>query len=196
MTNHATRGAGLVLLLSLFWLLAGCASLPPVESGLDTKGRTESRATALVTLARPAPRFSEAARDYLYLAPVEINETGTRRHYLWLGLATTVDRAWASAQVSTPATLVIVFDGLPVAMPLSSWDSAPPSFATPAPTYEVRRAQVTLDQLERLATAASIEVELVTADGVRANFVPWRGTWSDWLPFVAGINAEAQAGLD
>jgi hypothetical protein len=93
-------------------------------------------------------------------------------------------------------TLDCPIDGLPVAMPVSSWDMAPPSVATPAPTYEVRRVQVTLDQLERLATAASIEVELVTADGTRSSFAAWRGTWADWLPFVAGIDTEAQAGLD
>ena len=41
-----------------------------------------------------APRFSHAARDYLYLAPVEANEAGKRKHYLWVGLGTTVDRRW------------------------------------------------------------------------------------------------------
>ena len=145
------------------------------------------RATAVITLARPAPRFSETARDYLYLAPVEVNEQGTRRHYIWLGLATTVDHAWLWAEPGVSATLVLVFDGLPVALPLSPWDGAPPSVATPAPTYRVLRAQVTLDQLERLATAASIEVQLLGADGDRASFAPWRGQWASWLPFVAGI---------
>ena len=85
------------------------------------------RATAVITLARPAPRFSETARDYLYLAPVEVNEQGTRRHYIWLGLATTVDHAWLWAEPGVPETLVLVFDGLPVALPLSAWDEAPPS---------------------------------------------------------------------
>jgi hypothetical protein len=180
----------------LLVLLAGCAAEPPVRSALDAQGRTETRATALVTLARPVPRFSEAARDYLYLAPVEVNETGTRRHYLWLGLATTIDRAWAGAEASEPATLVIVFDGVPVAIPLSPWETAAPGFATPAPTYAVRRAQVTLDQLERLATGASIEVELVSADGARASFDAWRGAWTDWLPFVTGIDAQSYAGAE
>ena len=187
------RGAVLGLLLAS---LAGCAAEPPLAAVIDSKGRTESRARALVTLARPAPRFSEAARDYLYLAPVEVNETGTRRHYLWIGLATTVDRHWVLAEPSAPATLVVVLDGVPVAIPLSSWDAAPPTFATPAPTYEVRRAQVTLDLLERLAAGAAIEVELVAEDGARSTFEPWRGKWSDWLPFVAGIDPQNRAAVD
>jgi hypothetical protein len=82
---------------------------------------------------------------------------------------------------------------LGVAVPLAAWDDAPPRFATPAPTYAVRRARVTLDQLEHLATAESIEVEVLTADGGRASFVLWRGSWGDWLPFVAGIEPQHAA---
>jgi hypothetical protein len=174
------------LALLVVWV-AGCAADGPLESALDAKGRTEVRATSILTLARPTPRFSEAARDYLYVAPIEVNEMGTRRHYLWLGLATTVDHAWLWAERSEPATLVLVFDGVPVALPLASWDAVPPGLVTPAPTYESRRAQVTLDELERLTTAAAVEVHLLTADGARESFALWRGQWADWLPFVAGI---------
>ncbi len=182
--KHNTAVPSLALLVAL---LAGCAAEVPLESALDSKGRTEVRATSVLTLARPTPRFSEAARDYLYVAPIELNEMGTRRHYLWLGLATTVDHAWLWVERSEPATLVLVFDGLAVALPLSSWEGMPPGFVTPAPTYELRRAQVTLDELERLTTAATVEVQLLTADGTRESFALWRGEWADWLPFVAGI---------
>jgi hypothetical protein len=174
-------------LLLLIALLAGCASEAPLETALDPQGRTEARATSLLTLARPTPRFSEAARDSLYLAPVEVNEMGARRHYLWLGLATTVDRAWLWAENTEAATLVLVLDGMPVALPLSAWDAAAPGFTTPAPTYKTLRTQVTLDELERLTTAESVEVQIVTADGAREDFALWRGEWTDWLPFVAGI---------
>jgi len=174
-------------LLFLAALLAGCASEAPLETALDPQGRTEARATSVLTLARPTPRFSEAARDYLYLAPVEVNEMGMRRHYLWLGLATTVDRAWSWAESSEPATLVLVLDGVPVALPLAPWDATAPGFSTAAPTYSTMRAQVTLDELERLATASVIHVQLVSTAGAREPFARWRGEWTDWLPFVAGI---------
>jgi hypothetical protein len=174
-------------LASVAALLAGCAADGPLESALDAKGRTEVRATSILTLARPTPRYSEAARDYLYLAPVEVNEMGARRQYLWLGFATTVDHAWLWAERSEPTTLVLVFDGVPVALPLSAWDVLPAGFGTPAPTYEARRARVTLDELGRLTTAGAVEVHLVAPDGTRESFSLWRGTWADWVPFVAGI---------
>jgi hypothetical protein len=168
-------------------VIAGCAAEAPLTSAIDAKGRTESRTTALVTLARAAPRFSETARDYLYLSPFALNEMGTRRYYLWVGLATTVDRDWLWAEQGTPTALVLHFDGMPVALPLEPWEGLPENLATPAPVHDVRRAQVTLDQLERLATAAAIGVELVGADGARTRFDSWRGRWADWLPFIAGI---------
>jgi hypothetical protein len=90
----AARTALVVLVASAVGCAAGCAAESPLTSALDSKGRTEVRATTVIALARPAPRFSEAARDYLYLAPVEVNEMGLRRHYLWLGLATTIDHRW------------------------------------------------------------------------------------------------------
>jgi hypothetical protein len=168
-------------------LLAGCANEAPLETALDAQGRTEVRATRVLTLARATPRFSEAARDYLYLAPVEVNEMGMRRHYLWLGLATTVDRAWLWAESSEPATLVLVLDGVPIALPLAQWDATEPGFTTAAPTYATLRAQVTLDELERLATTSEIEVQLVSTAGAREPFALWRGEWADWLPFLTGI---------
>lgn len=175
-------------LASLAALFAGCAADGPLPSALDSKGRTEVWATSVLTLARPTPRFSEAARDYLYVAPIEVNEMGARRQYLWLGLATTVDHAWLWAERSEPKMLVLVFDGVPVALPLSAWDVLPAGFATAAPTYEARRARVTLDELERLTTASAVEVHLVAPDGTRESFALWRGDWADWLPFVAGID--------
>jgi hypothetical protein len=191
MTNNGLCTPSVALSLLSF----GCATSPPLESEIDSKGRTEVRSTAVVTLARAQPRFSEAARDYLYLAPVERNEQGTRRYYLWLGLATTVDRPWVFAEPKEAETLVLVIDGLPVALPLSSWD-APPDVVTPAPIYAVRRAQVTLDELERLTSAASIEVRVTMTDGAPAPFSIWRGEWTDWLPFVAGVDPVRSAASD
>jgi hypothetical protein len=87
-------------------------------------------------------------------------------------------------------TLVLVLDGRPMALPLSPWeadiDALPRS--TPAPVYQVQRASVSLDQLERFANAQSIEMQLVAADGATASYVLWDGAWSDWRAFIAAID--------
>ena len=175
--------------LALMTAAAGCASEAPLHSTLDDQGLTWVTADLMVTLARPAPRFSTAARDYVYLAPVETNNMGTRSHYLWLGLGTTIDRAWRFVAPSTAVTLVLIMDGQPLALPLSSWDalSAAPPYDTPAPVYQVRRARITLDQLERFANAESIGVELLADDGTALSYELWDGAWPDWQAFVTGV---------
>jgi hypothetical protein len=170
--------------------LAGCGSQGALRSQLDPRGQTWVSFDATVTLARPAPRFSNAARDYLYLAPVETSTNGTRRHYLWVALGTTVDRAWPWAAPPEAATLLLTLDGLPLALPLDAW-SAPEGealYSVPAPPYEVRRASVSLDELARIAAAGSIEASVVATDGGVASYELWDGRWADWQGFLAAVD--------
>jgi hypothetical protein len=184
-----------MLLATLLAAIFGCASEPPVQSTLDDKGVTWSRTPALITLARSAPRFSAAARDYLYVAPMEANDTGNRRHYLWLGSASTVDRARSGATPTSGVALLIVVDGVPMALPLTQWepDFGTPPHDAPAPIYSAQRAQVTLDQLERIANAQRMEVELVTDDGAALRYELWDGAWSQWHAFIIGVDESRTA---
>lgn len=183
---------------ALATLIAGCGANAPLKSALDEKGRTWVSSDALVTLARAAPALSNAARDYLYLAPVEINTNGVRRYYLWVGLGSTVDRKWQSSAPDTAASVMLAPDGLNVALPLAAWDAELPlsMYSTPAPVYQVQRAPISLDQLGRLARAASVEVLVVTADGSTAAYELWNGAWAGWEPFVAKTGATPHAAAD
>jgi len=174
--------------------LAGCASDDALRSGLDDRGRTWTSLDATVTLARAAPRFSNAARDYLYVAPVESNNGGARRHYLWVGLATTVDRAWPWAVPADAVTLLLTLDGTPLTLPLVEWETPDGAalYKTAAPVYRVRRASVSLDVLERIAAATEIEAQVVASDGSTARYELWSGRWSDWSAFVAGVAGAAE----
>ena len=176
--------------------LAACAGHSPLHSQLDETGRTWVAADAPVALSRAAPRFSRAARDYLYLAPVEANTGGTRRHYLWVGLGTTVDRRWPWAAPPEAQTLLLVLDGTPLTLPLEPWDAqlAARLYRPPAPTYAVRRASVSLDELARIAAAASVEAQVVVRDGAVDTYELWSGSWSDWSAFVAGAAGERPLG--
>jgi hypothetical protein len=169
----------------------GCASDAALHSRLDDRGRTWLSVDAPLALARPAPRFSRAARDYLYLAPVEANSGGVRRHYLWVGLGTTVDRRWPWAAPPDAATLLLTLDGTPLALPLDEWEAGQGAtlYRTPAPVYAVRRASVTLDELARIATARSVQAVVVTRDGGVGEYTLWDGRWSDWSAFVADVPA-------
>jgi hypothetical protein len=168
---------------------AACASEDALRSSIDDRGRSWVTLESALTLARPAPRFSNAARDYLYLAPVQSSANGARRHYLWVGLGTTVDRGWPWAAASDASTLVLTVDGVPLTLPLTDWEAEGDValYETPAPVYQVRRASVSLDELERIAGAAEVEAQVVASDGSVARYDFWDGQWSDWTAFVVGI---------
>jgi len=174
--------------------LSGCAAEPSLHSRLDDRGRTWLSLDAPLALARAAPRYSRAARDYLYVAPVEANNGGVRRHYLWVGLGTTVDRRWPWAAPPGAATLLLTLDGTPLALPLADWDAEAGAalYRPPAPTYAVRRASVTLDELSRIAAAASISAAVVAADGSVFDYSLWDGRWLDWAAFVARVTGESR----
>jgi hypothetical protein len=178
---------GCLVLCAVLLALAGCASRSPLRSHLDETGRTWVSMNAPLALARPAPRFSDAARDYLYLAPLEANDAGKRRHYLWVGLGTTVDRRWPWAAPPDAQTLLLVLDGTPLALPLEPWEGqrGEALYHPPAPTYAARRASVSLDELTRIAAAASVEVQVVARDGSTASYELWNGHWSEWRTFAA-----------
>jgi hypothetical protein len=101
-----------------------------------------------------------------------------------------VDREWSWAAPTAAVTLVLVLDGQPIALPLSPWDAdvGTQPQETPAPVYQMQRASVSLDQLERFAGAQSIEMQLVAADGATSSYELWDGAWSDWEEFIAAID--------
>jgi hypothetical protein len=170
--------------------LAGCAVDTSLRSELDDRGQTWVSFDATVTLARPAPRFSHAARDYLYVAPVETSTNGVRRHYLWVALGTTVDRSRPEAALPEAATLLLTLDGLPLTLALDEWTAREGErlYSVPAPPYEIRRASVSLDELARIAVAGAIEASVIAADGSVASYDLWDGQWSEWEGFVAAVD--------
>jgi hypothetical protein len=196
MTTSTMTSARLGAMCAATLWLAGCASEQALHSRLDEGGRTWLSVDAPLALARPAPRFSRAARDYLYLAPVEANNGGARRHYLWVGLGTTVDRRWPWAAPPDAATLLLTLDGTPLALPLDEWgaEQGAALYRPAAPVYAVRRASVTLDELARIVAAASIEALVVARDGKVSEYTLWDGSWSDWAAFVAGVTADRPLG--
>jgi len=196
MAKKTTTCARLAAICVATLVLASCASDQALHSQLDDRGRTWLSVDAPLALARPAPRFSRAARDYLYLAPVEANNAGVRRHYLWVGLGTTVDRRWPWAAPPEAATLLLTLDGTPLALPLDAWDAEQGAalYRPPAPTYAVRRASVTLDELARIAAATSIGVAVVARDGSVSDYALWDGHWADWAAFVAQTSGERPLG--
>lgn len=168
-------------------MLAGCASTrSPVEEHFDEgSGLTWVSMDEPIVLARTVPLYTVAARDYLYIGPIETNRLGEREHYLWLGLASTVDRSLRGDSAPGADKLLLLIDGTPVAFALSRWvaDFEAPHYDVKVPLAGTRRARVSLNQIHRIAEADSLEVHVLSETGASARYELWQGNWPNWGRF-------------
>lgn len=162
-----------------------CSSQPPVTSRLDSGGLTVVALNDAVVLARPVRQLTVAARDYAYIGPVEINRMGQRNYYLWLGLASTVDRALADVSPADAESLAILVDGQPMILPLTNWgaDLDRPPYETGVPVYAKMSARASLDQIHRIGEATSVEIHIVSSSSSADRYRVWQGAWSSWSLF-------------
>lgn len=164
------------------FVLSACAAQTPVNSRLDTSGLTIVTLDDAVVLARPVRQITAAARDYAYIGPVEINRMGNRDHYLWVGLASTVDRAFADVAPAGASSLALLVDGQPMKLPLSEWSMTldEPPYRSTVPIYATFSAHASLDQIQRIASANSVAVHIVTDSGQTTHYQRWHGAWQEW----------------
>jgi hypothetical protein len=170
-------------------LLGACANIEPVETAFDEHtGLTWSSLRTPVTMARRAPEISTAARNYMYLGPVEMNERGTRLAYLWLGMATTIDGPYRTQDTSVvPQRLLLEVDDLAFELPVTAWSGSAP-YETPAPVTQSLQARISLDQIVHVAHAEQVRATLVMANGTTVAYEYWGGPWESWLEFRDAVD--------
>ncbi len=183
--NRSTKHLFTLILITS--VVAACASQDPVNSRLDSSGLTVVALDEVIVLARSAPQLSTAARDYVYLGPVEINRMGELNHFVWVGMASTVDRTLAGQPLPKAASLALLVDGMPMELPLTSWETEldTPPYQSKVPVSESFAARASLDQINRIAMATSVEVHIITETGASARYEKWQGEWPDWSAFSA-----------
>ena len=171
-------------------MLVGCADSSRLEQLDERSGATIVRGPSVAVYARTEPRYSRSARDYVYLGPVETNRGGVREYFLWVGVATTIDRGFIAPEGQQPRTLSLEQGGEPVELPLKPWHELVPTgfkkpmYSTTVPITEELAARVTLQQLRLISGAAPGSISLVTVgDGART-FVRWGGA-ADFDEFLA-----------
>jgi len=179
------KPAGLVVALLL---TTGCVTSDPMTSWFDPETALNYAAMhEPLVVARSVNRVTVAGRDYAYLGPIDINRMGRRDYYLWIGMASTVDRALLDEDRPQAATLVIEVDGVPMDFPLAPWNPGLDALPYPAstPVYETFVARASLDQIDRIASAASVKVLFALDDGTASSYELWSGQWLDWTRFTA-----------
>lgn len=147
-------------------LLAACASPGvAVHERLDpqTAVTVAFNNTPLV-LYRDSPSQAAFARNYVYLGPIEVNQSGTYRYYLWLGIWNTMQTTSPSEHPDGFESIVLFADGEPLSLDISGW--TPEAIGTSEPVYvkPVGGAadayyRVTADQIRLLAEANDIRLQ-------------------------------------
>jgi hypothetical protein len=177
--------------------VAGCAHDGGPIEWLDEHGVTITRDAAPLVFARTESRYSRSARDYLYLGPVETNRQGIRDYYLWVGIATTLDRGFIAPTVEIPHMLYLNVQGEPIELPLRPWSEVlrggelEPLYETAVDTGTALAARVTLQQLELFAAEPLASVTTVTGTETREYF-RWEQR-QGWLDFIAALESRAGA---
>lgn len=174
-------------------LLAGCAHDAALIERLDGHGVTIARDTAPLVFARTESRYSRSARDYLYLGPVETNRQGVRDYYLWVGIATTLDRGFIAPAVEIPDMLYLTVQGEPIELPLRPWSEVLPDgglelpYETAVETKTSLAARVTLQQLELFAAEPLTSIATAATGADTREYFRWeeRQGWADFIAALA-----------
>ena len=165
-----------------------------VETLDERAGMMIVRSREPLVFARTEPRYSRSARDYLYLGPLATNRQGVREHYLWVGVATTLDRGFIAPAADAPRMLYVTVGGEPMELPLrpigevvrSTGDR--PLYSTTVPLRAELAARVTLQQLELIDAERPASVA-VQVDGESAPRAYTR--WDDDADFSAFLADQA-----
>jgi hypothetical protein len=193
------RNVCLALLAAL--ALSGCGGSTGAIERLDERsGITLLRGSAPLVFARTEPRYSRSARDYVYVAPVETNRQGVREYYLWVGVATTLDRGFLAPAIAVPRVLYVEVAGAPMELPLRAWSELVPTrlgepiYATPVPVLEQLAARVSLQQLELIEAEHPGAVRVAADGSTTRRYARWDED-STFAPFLARVANGGAASL-
>jgi hypothetical protein len=116
------------------------------------------------------------ARDFVHMAPLEVNRGGDYRYYLWLGIWNTMEDAGAEQPRDGFESIVIFADGEPLPLELAGWTAAAigasePVYMKPVASAADAYFAVTSDQLRLIAEAK--DVRLQSTGSRNDSYEPW-----------------------
>jgi hypothetical protein len=175
-------------------LLAACGGQTRVvrERLDEASGITVVAGGEPMVFARTETQYSRSGRDYLYFGPVETNRQGVREYYLWVGVASTLDRGYLAPPREEPEKVFVEIAGEPMELALEPWREREPAlrdprvYGTPVRLGAELAARITLDQLRRLATESPQSMRVVDHDGSERAYYRWH-EGSDWPAFLAAV---------
>ena len=168
--------ATLVVLATCF-LVACAARNPSLGSKLDPHTSvTITFSHSQMVFYREVPGRAAYARDYVHIAPLEVNHSGTYRYFLWLGHWTTMQDGESDRSVDGFESIVIFADGEPLPLEAAGWTPSAIGAGEPVYLKPVANAmdgyyEVSVDQLRLIAEATNVRLQSTGPQG--NSFIPW-----------------------
>ncbi len=153
----------------------------------EATGLTVTVLDSVIVFYREDTRIAANARDYLYMAPLEINRSGKHMYYLWLGNWSTIDRV-AGQLKSDPARqqVVVVIDGQPLELTdragLSEVGIDTQPYGLPSSADSSVYFRVSRDQIRSLANSATVVIQVGEAQR-SFRYRIWQGDVADLAGF-------------
>lgn len=188
---QVSRGLAILVALAACFLVACASRSPSLGSKLDpVTSVTITFSHSQMVFYREVPGRAAYARDYVHIAPLEVNHSGTYRYFLWLGHWTTMQEGESDRPVDGFESIVVFADGEPLPLEAAGWTPSAIGASEPVYLKPVANAmdgyyEVTVDQLRLIAEARNIHLQ---STGPRGNsYIPWdnqRSAKADLLKFL------------
>ena len=167
----------LIIVLMLSFLI-GCAASPerPREILDPQTSATITYSSATMLLYRDVPAHAAYAKNLVSLGPLQVNQSGHYRYFLWLGIWNTNFKASEASGRDGFDSIILFVDGEPLALEISGW--TPSTIGASAPVYPQPVAsalnayyEVTVDQIRFIAEAK--DLSLRTSGFTSLSFELW-----------------------
>jgi hypothetical protein len=176
---HKPFNTRLLAAIALYVLVtSGCSSdSAMVRDQLDpVTSVTISYCQTPMVFYRDVSGRAAYARDFVHLAPLEVNRGGDFRYYLWLGIWNTMEDPRADQSRDGFESIVIFADGEPLPLEIAGWTVAAigaskPVYLKPVASAADAYYAVTVDQLRLIAEAR--DVRLKTTGSRNESYEPW-----------------------
>lgn len=146
-------------------ILIGCAhSPPPVGQKLDPQTSvTITYSPVPILLYRDDPVHAAHARNFVSLAPLEVDRSGDYKYFLWLAIWNTNHSVGELDGRDGFESLILYADGEPLELDVAGWSpstigASEPVFSQPVASAIDAYYEVTADQLRFIADASQLSL--------------------------------------
>jgi len=194
-SNMSLRKLRCLLAAATFALVVGCSAngslitqkLDPVTAVTITYSKSP------LIFYRDQSGRAAHARDYVHMAPLEVNRAGTYRYFIWLGIWNTQQLRQSSGPRDGFESIVVLADGEPRMLELSGWTAASvgasePIYLKPVASSSDAYYEVTADYLRLLAESKEIRIQSTGPRGT--SYEPWDNqtrTLTSLQEFLTGV---------